>query len=206
MSRFIDRDVTSRGPGRSVLAAADGLSGVYSGVLHTVPSGGTCAVIVPALSLTSYYTAICAPIFTGSVGDAVLVGFDEEKQPWVISASQSPSTITPLVGSDWTAISSFLNSWVNQGSTFQVAGYLKDPFGFVHLRGVVKNGTANTPAFQLPAGFRPGAEELCQIADGTTAGTSAYGAIDTGGFVTINYAAGQGSFLGLSEISFLAEN
>src|SRR6185503_16833275 len=34
-------------------------------------------------------------------------------------------------------------------------GYLLDAKGTVYLRGMMKNGTINTPFFQLPAGYRP---------------------------------------------------
>ena len=50
-----------------------------------------------------------------------------------------------------------LNSWVNYWSGFADAGYSKDPFGGVHLRGRIKSGTATpgTTLFTLPVGFRP---------------------------------------------------
>lgn len=54
----------------------------------------------------------------------------------------------------------FLNSWVNFGGAFNNAGYYKDSFGIVHLRGLVKDGVVNTPIFTLPAGYRPSATEL----------------------------------------------
>ncbi|MGZ4530800.1 MAG: hypothetical protein ACXVXP_00440 [Mycobacteriaceae bacterium] len=87
MTRFPTRTSDFRTPGAAITAAGDGLLGAYSAVLHTAPSGGTCQVIVPALSLTTYRTALCSAAFTGSVGDRVLVMFDEEKQPWVLSPS-----------------------------------------------------------------------------------------------------------------------
>ncbi len=35
------------------------------------------------------------------------------------------------------------------------AGYAKDSNGIVHLRGGISDGTADTPAFRLPPGYRP---------------------------------------------------
>lgn len=50
-----------------------------------------------------------------------------------------------------------LNSWVNFGGGSAAAGYYKDPFGIVRIRGLVKNGTTGlgNPVFTLPAGYRP---------------------------------------------------
>lgn len=50
----------------------------------------------------------------------------------------------------------FANSWVNWGSPNFPAGYWKDPFGFVHLQGVVKSGTVGSAITDpLPPGLRP---------------------------------------------------
>ncbi|WP_424097829.1 hypothetical protein [Moorena producens] len=55
------------------------------------------------------------------------------------------------------------NGWVNFGRPYNNAGYFKDSLGIVHLKGLVKNGTANT-IFTLPAGYRPAARELHSVA------------------------------------------
>lgn len=47
-----------------------------------------------------------------------------------------------------------LNSWVNFGVGFNDAGYFKDQFGIVHLKGLIKSGTLGQPAFLLPVGYR----------------------------------------------------
>ncbi|PYI52553.1 hypothetical protein [Paenibacillus flagellatus] len=49
------------------------------------------------------------------------------------------------------------NGWVNIGSGNTEAAYLKDEFGFVHIRGSISSGSTvyNTPIFKLPAGYRP---------------------------------------------------
>jgi hypothetical protein len=56
-------------------------------VIHEVPSSGACKVIIPALDLIRWRTALCPSTFTGTVGERVLVVFDENKQPWVASWS-----------------------------------------------------------------------------------------------------------------------
>lgn len=49
----------------------------------------------------------------------------------------------------------FENGWVNWGAPNFDAGYWKDPFGFVHLQGVIQSGTVGSAAFTLPPGLRP---------------------------------------------------
>jgi hypothetical protein len=63
-----------------------------------------------------------------------------------------------------------LNGWVNFGAPFNPAGYFKDAFGVVHLRGIVKSGTVNTAVFTLPAGYRPANTEQYAIYTGSTVG------------------------------------
>jgi len=80
---------------------------------------------------------------------------------------------------DWIA-PTLQNSWVNYGPPCETAGYMKDSMGFVHLRGLVKDGSIGDEVTicTLPAGYRPsgraqypvisnGAIGWCQvIADG----------------------------------------
>lgn len=60
---------------------------------------------------------------------------------------------------NWTA-PTFLNSWINNGSGYNNAGFYKDEFGIVHLRGLVKSGTMQASIFTLPTGYRPAAREF----------------------------------------------
>lgn len=55
---------------------------------------------------------------------------------------------------------SFQNGWGNYGSGFEVAGFTKDPCGWVHLKGLVRGGLGSQTAFTLPAGYRPAASRL----------------------------------------------
>lgn len=52
------------------------------------------------------------------------------------------------------------NGWVNFGSGGENAQYCKDVMGWVHLRGLIRNGTLGLSAFTLPVGFRPAAPNL----------------------------------------------
>lgn len=66
---------------------------------------------------------------------------------------------------EWTALT-LSNSWVDFGidtnmTHVKPAGYFKDKFGFVHLRGMVKSGSAaNAVMATLPVGYRPGKRQL----------------------------------------------
>jgi hypothetical protein len=97
----------------------------------------------------------------------------------------------------WTA-PTLVNSWVNNGAPFEVAGYRKDGFGIVHLHGLVANGIANT-VFTLPAGYRPGADTFFAVLDTTANGVCSL-SIDHAGVVSM--VGGAHSTLSLSGISF----
>lgn len=73
------------------------------------------------------------------------------------------------------------NSWVNYGGSFNPAGYWRDPFSLVHLRGTMKSGTIGSAAFTLPAGYRPANTELHAV---TSNSAFARIVIDGGGVVT----------------------
>lgn len=53
----------------------------------------------------------------------------------------------------WTN-ATYQNSWTTF-SGWTAAGYYKDPFGIVHLRGMITGGTIGAAAFTLPTGYRP---------------------------------------------------
>lgn len=66
----------------------------------------------------------------------------------------------------------FANAWVNyDAAVYHAAGYFKDPFGVVHLRGVLKTGTLGLKAFTLPAGFRPTLSSIFACASNDAYGT-----------------------------------
>lgn len=61
-----------------------------------------------------------------------------------------------VVQEDW-QYPTLLNGWVNFDSSYTPVRFMKDSMGFVHLEGMVKNGTTTigTPLFILPVGYRP---------------------------------------------------
>jgi hypothetical protein len=87
------------------------------------------------------------------------------------------SGLTPQL-SEWQIITSYLNSWAHHASGREPQ-YAIDTLGFVHLRGLIKDGTVGSDAFTLPTGYRPAERErFAIVAD------SAFGrldVLDTGG-------------------------
>lgn len=107
------------------------------------------------------------------------------------------------IATNWTPVT-FQNSWVNWGNNnfYPGAAYYKDSFGFVHLRGVVKNGSsANATVFTLPAGFRPSATSVH-----ATYSNSGACRMDVGPSGTVSAPAGGGTtYMSLDGINFRAE-
>lgn len=55
---------------------------------------------------------------------------------------------------DWIT-PTLLNGWTDFGGVYESVGYMKDEFGFVHIRGMIKGGTVGQNAFMLPEGYKP---------------------------------------------------
>lgn len=55
---------------------------------------------------------------------------------------------------DWIT-PTLLNGWTDFGGVYESVGYMKDEFGFVHIRGMIKGGTVGQIAFMLPEGYKP---------------------------------------------------
>lgn len=112
----------------------------------------------------------------------------------------------------WTFVPGpYANGWLpypaNGGNVGSIRGYsngvwyLKDPMGFVQLRGLVDGGTSNggvnSTIFTLPVGFRPLYQEIFPSAES--------GRIDVldNGDVRANYT--PHTWISLSAVRFLAE-
>ncbi|MBD1836135.1 hypothetical protein H6F61_26485 [Cyanobacteria bacterium FACHB-472] len=54
---------------------------------------------------------------------------------------------------DWQA-PALQNGWVNTTTNYSPAGFYKDPFNIVHIRGIVSAGTTSL-IFTLPLNYRP---------------------------------------------------
>lgn len=207
MSRFFAPGVESLTPG-AVGAPGDGLEGHYKAFLNSVPSGGSCVVIVPALDPLNHMEANCPANATGAVGDQVLVGFDDEKSLWVVTPKTHTTEINgvtvPLTATAWVA-PTLLGSWTNLGGVgIATAGYLKDPLGFVHFKGLVVGGANGSVVFTLPVGFRPGAQDQYPVLEGGPNGAAGL-VIFTNGNVSAFFTAAPAN-IGLAIPPFLAEH
>ena len=82
--------------------------------------------------------------------------------------------------------------WTNYGAGYTTTAFYKDPFGVVHLKGLVKHGgepfAPNHIVFQLPEGYRPTTTHIFATVGSTGDGwVVAPGRVDVApsGFVTI---------------------
>jgi len=102
------------------------------------------------------------------------------------------------VATDWNPAwiaPTFLNSWVNYGAPWEVAGYRKYPNGDVAMRGLVKNGTHGLNIFVLPVGYRPPNNLLKANINGNALGRLN---IDPAGQVYSEAAIGNNAFVDLN--------
>lgn len=91
-----------------------------------------------------------------------------------------------------------LNSWVDFGAAYAPSGFWKDPNGQVHLRGVVKNGTAvGTVIFTLPPSYAPAFREVFAVSS-----NGSFGAIDVMTSGDVVASVGSTASFSLSGISF----
>jgi hypothetical protein len=111
--------------------------------------------------------------------------------------NQFMNNIGYVVPTQWTAVTSFSNSWVNYGSGFS---YYKDLAGVVHIKGFVHGGTVGTAIFTLPAADCPPDEEVFAVSNNDLYGEVR---ITTGGVVEQQSITGaNNSWLSLDGISF----
>ena len=163
-------------------------------VVVTTSSSKDYGVVIPAGNWSPRGTSLPA------LGAECLVVFDDVGDAFV--PTWAGATTFPVVtGADWIA-PTLLNSWVNAGGAFETAGYLKDPLGFVHLKGVVQSGTSGTAVFVLPTGYRPGA--TTDNSGGFNSTNPSQVQIDASGNVKAFISVAGG--VGLSGVTFLAEN
>jgi hypothetical protein len=102
-----------------------------------------------------------------------------------------------------------LNGNTNFDSTFSPVGYLKDEFGFVHLRGVVRTAviTPGSAIYYLPQGYRPSYRMTFVSVSGNGSGGTIVARIDIlpSGLVQITFGGTVNDFLSLEGIIFRAE-
>jgi hypothetical protein len=106
----------------------------------------------------------------------------------------------------WTPLT-LLNNWVPYDVTSPPM-YKKDSAGNVHVKGLIKGGTAvpMTTLFQLPVGFRPTGKVSCYFVGHDGSMTATRIEVQSNGYVyTSNGGSINNSFLILDGINFVAE-
>jgi len=94
----------------------------------------------------------------------------------------------------------FLNSWANVGTAgLPPAGFYKDPFGRVHLRGNIDTGLTGTTAFTLPTGYRPPYKVVSIVYNNNggpgPGGANVFLTVNTDGTVVPTFSAGTDMWL-----------
>ncbi len=99
----------------------------------------------------------------------------------------------------WNSLS-YVNGWEDYGSPYPPGGYRKLASGLVILRGLIRNGTANSIIATLPAGYRPDHQHLFAVQS-----NHALGRVDvrTNGEVVMR--DGVTTWISLSTLSYYAD-
>jgi hypothetical protein len=88
----------------------------------------------------------------GGIGDPdIRRAFEQISKNW------PPTDIVHLIGA--AGEPAFQNGWVNFGGAGNANASFYRQGERVYLDGYIKNGTINTVAFTLPAGYRPGGQQ-----------------------------------------------
>lgn len=88
----------------------------------------------------------------GGSGHKVFLLTAENNKTYQIRKTSAPTGIIEMYPSSGViAVSSFLNSWIGAGVSYE-----KDANGNVHVWGRLNSGSVGVVAFNLPTGFRPG--------------------------------------------------
>lgn len=148
-------------------------------------------------SATLTNKTLTSPVISGGTIDNASVGATTASTGRFTTVTTTTTGSTIVVDS-FTA-PTFLNSWVDFGGAFNTAGYYKDPFGIVHLRGLVKSGVVNTPIFNLPAGYRPTATEVF-----VTDSNSAHAQVTVSAAGNVTLAFGSNVYASLDGMTFKA--
>jgi len=106
----------------------------------------------------------------------------------------------------WTAVGrpgtpAFANGWKNVGGAAPVAAFFQDWLGFVHVRGLVGGGTANTTIFTLPSEYAPAVPQTFACDAG-----GAYAAVGVGANGAVTQTVGGQANLSLNFVLDLRSN
>lgn len=99
-------------------------------------------------------------------------------------------------------------TWANYGTGYNTAGYWKDPWGIVHLRGLIEAGALGSTITTLPVGYRPAMSELFCVRYGGAAFGSCRVQLTNAGVLSegpVNQQrSAAGDWLSLDAITFRA--
>lgn len=188
-------------------------SGVYElmGLSGALANGYTTSLV----GFSSLSTDIF-PVITGNLGTGVYSAARIDQEPGSLAVRVGSATSYAVLGGiRWPSTSldplfiapTLQNGWVNYpantGTNFSPAGYFKDSNGIVHLRGLVRFGTAGAAIFTLPAGYRPGGRSMFPC---DSAAPANYGGIEVSTAGVVTNRSGLNAYVSLAGIQFLAEN
>lgn len=100
------------------------------------------------------------------------------------------------------------NSWqpwetVNpDGLGLSNPGYYRDPYGVVHLQGVITGGSIGTTIFTLPTGYRPNRYLIYPVITGSTTANYTLGVVHVKQDGTVVFQFGGTSYVALDPIQF----
>lgn len=96
-------------------------------------------------------------------------------------------------------------SWVPYGDGYTTPAFFRDPFGVVHLSGVVRDGVFLCAIFQLPPGYRPAERDIFPVLVNNVLGRIDIERANAGsaeGVVVPRSAGGTNAYVALSGITF----
>jgi hypothetical protein len=139
-----------------------------------------------------------ADVLESSLGKVPSAGSADQ----ATSAAHAASADTLSAPEAWHEVGSagnpaFQNGWTNYSPSGNSAGYYKDRLGFVHLKGMIKNGTMSQTAFTLPVGYRPAKAMLLP-----TASAHVYGEVLIYADGRVDAETGQNLLMSLDGIVF----
>ncbi len=141
------------------------------------------------------------------LSNAVSTGIDADNYFGTPTGTVSYSTAITDNGSYTNGVkksATLLNSWVNYDTAnWESASFMKDSDGFVHLSGLIKNGTTTpgTVIFTLPANFRPKLAHKFSVVS-NNGSTSVLGDVNVLATGEVMLISGSNGYLSLDGISF----
>ena len=178
----------SPSPG-STDSVPEGAANLY----HTTARAASAAPVQSVAGKTGTVTLAKGDVGLGNVNNTA----DSDKP--VSTAQQTALDLKANKALESWIAPTFENSWVNFGGAYNTAAYYKDPFGIVHLKGLIASGTLQAAAFTLPAGYRPSGTEVL-----TATSNESYGQVRINSSGQVIPFAGSNAYYSLDGLTFRA--